>query len=63
MTMCEPSLVVRTNVFVPLCTSLKLFNDSPNHELNCPLAETPLGLSGVNVTVPSSRRISAGRLL
>src|SRR5436305_1548517 len=35
-------------------TSFLLLDDSPNHETKWPLAETPVGSSGVSVIVPSA---------
>src|SRR5262249_20216271 len=41
-------------VVVSCWTPFLLLPDSPNHEAKWPLAETPLGSSGVKVAVPSS---------
>src|SRR5262245_33839840 len=52
--MCEPSLPVRVALKMSCWTSFLLLADSPNQLAKWPLADTPFGSSGVNVTLPSS---------
>src|SRR5262245_2839889 len=49
----DPSVPISWIVFVSGCTSFWLLLDSPNQDTKWPLADTPVGSSGVKVAVPS----------